>query len=135
MTMQCELFLIFDRPAIYRRTNDEETCVAWNREQARFEEDDEALRLVHSGSTDVRRIDGDTARLAIARLLARHESGRESPQLRELQEMEAEAARKRVPLSDVDKRRRSQIVAEVMESASVERAVAALSAEEKALLG
>jgi hypothetical protein len=135
-TMQLELFQVYDRPAIYRRQDDSETCIAWNRQLGRFEEDVEALHLILTGSSEVRRIDRDTARLLIARLLAHGEGGdgEERGRLVELQEMEAEAARKRVPLSDADKARRASIVSGVLEGALAEIAFDALSVEEKSLI-
>lgn len=130
--MQLELFQIYDRPAIYRRNDDGETCIAWNREQGRFEEDVEALHLVLSGSSDVRRIDRDTARLLIARLLARREAGEQQGRLRELLEIEAEAARRRIPLSEAERARRAQIVSDALDGSVA--ALGGLSEEEKLLI-
>jgi hypothetical protein len=134
MTMQLELFQIYDRPAIYRRNAEDESCIAWNREQGRFEDDVEALHLVLSGSSDVRRIDRDTARLLIARLLAHRDDAREQAPLRELLEIEGETARRRIPLSEADRARRAKIVSGVLDGPLAGSAIGGLSEQEKALI-
>lgn len=122
--MSTELFQVYDRPAIYEREDDAERCIAWDRAEGRFVEDPEALHVILSGSADVRRIDVGTARLLIARLLARHGGNDPDAQrkLAELVEIENGAARKRVPLSDREKRRRSEIIDDVLRARLISKA-------------
>jgi hypothetical protein len=111
-TMQMELFQIYDRPAIYRRDDRSETCLAWNREEGRFGEDVEALHTVLGGSTEVRRIDRDQARRLIARLLSgrANASDPEKAALQEFVTIEARGARERVPLTAAEEARCEAII-------------------------
>jgi len=122
--MSIELFQVYDRPAIYERTDDSERCIAWDRDEGRFAEDPDALAMILSGSADVRRIDKVAARLLIARLLARHGVTEADAQakLAELVRIENEAAQKRVPLTEDEKRRRSEIIDEVLRTRMLSRA-------------
>ena len=122
--MSAELFQVYDRPAIYDRTNDSERCIAWHREEGRFGEDPDALGMILSGSADVRRIDKDTARLLVARLLARHgvTDADDQRKLAELLQIENEAARRREPLTMDEKQRRSEIIHDVLRKRMLLRA-------------
>ncbi len=116
--MSFEFFEIHDRPAIYERTNSGERCIAWNREAGYFEDDPDALVMILSGSSDIRRIDKSFARLLVARMLARREDIDDDARamLDELVAMENAAMRNRVPLTTEETRRRSEIASTVIEA-------------------